>query len=592
VSGLAMDRVNMFGETPVHMACKFGCEDILHVYCEHVDQSVLLQTADAGMAPLDYALLSKSCECINLLHSYGVESRLVNAIEKGSMEDVRRLITDGYPVNSCQKGGIAPLHAACSLLDVEMVKFLIAHGADIHRLSANGLGGLQFAVAAFAEIFERLKSELESELIDKRAFAKRSKERECRELLMIFLKEKCDLTQFLVEKQPFRLCRNHHIGKFLFRYWKRQEIGNRFLGFINSARLVMRSILKALDSSSRLENPLFGELRQMLVTIMFISERIEGSFTFDKSLHHPLYILTTIDVGRYAGLYKEQSKNLSDALKKSWLGYHRFLFLFPIRWFECVAKLFGKVKLFLMKEIDDVRLMLALAKGLKRRSEEAKVSEEPWPELHSKINIPSGTMLNRISISDTAVTDEFVKKPGCVFTCQSFMELRSFFGKDFAIPRSLPFRDRERVEVVLTEDSLLIGNNRACASFPFFLVLMKVSVNPNRVIVVSPAGSFKLTFDQDNVKFDILKIVSAYEALAKDNCEEGELGMQTNKLNIYRCLVAYVPNDMRAMLLRLMVVRAGRREECRDLCYGRIMESLALPPVYFNLKVREMSEDC
>jgi hypothetical protein len=350
-----------------------------------------------------------------------------------------------------------------------------------------------------------------------------------------------------------------------------------------------------VDNSTQADQSLTAELKRVLVAIMFVSERIEKSFRNDKSLHHPIYILTTVDIARYAESYKNNYKTISETLRKTWVAYHRFLFGFPVKWIECVTALLPKLSLYLVGGVDNRNLMGRILTSLQTLSSNVKRGDDFAPELLTRnSSIPYEPQSKGVSISDTAEIDELVKRPRCVFTGQSFMEYRRFFDNEFTVPRAIPFRDRERVEVGLTGSSLVIWNGRGSISFPFFLVYVKVSVNPNRLIVVSPAGSFKLSFEgyNDSVKFDMMRMLLEYEAIAKEEYHEGELGIQTTKTTIYRCLVAFVSSDVKIMRLRLMVVRAGRKQECRDLCYGRIMEWLGDPPAYFNLKVMEMSVDC
>jgi hypothetical protein len=75
-----------------------------------------------------------------------------------------------------------------------------------------------------------------------------------------------------------------------------------------------------------------------------------------------------------------------------------------------------------------------------------------------------------------------------------------------------------------------------------------------------------------------------------DKCEQGELSEQKSKDKLFHCLVAYRMSGGSQVLLRVMMVRAGREIECRDICYAKVMEATAVPPVMFRVKVIEASE--
>jgi hypothetical protein len=221
------------------------------------------------------------------------------------------------------------------------------------------------------------------------------------------------------------------------------------------------------------------------------------------------------------------------------------------------------------------------------------LNDELWPDLAARIvDLPATPAGQVVAMVGKAMIDEVVRFPSFLFSIQPYNDLKNFFGRDFLMPRTIPFGEREKVHVVLSGDSLLIGNRRGSISFPLFFLHIKVVAKQRRVIVSSPVGSFKLGFVKESeiVRFRMMKMVMAYQEITKDRYEDGELQRQTNKANVFHCLTAFVPSESRNVTLRFMIVRAGRKEECRDLCYARVMESVALPPVYFNLMVKSLGE--
>jgi ankyrin repeat protein len=75
--------------------------------------------------------------------SYDV-SPLNDAICKGDLETVKKLIENGAKVNKFS-GGLTPLMTAARYNKVEIIKFLLSKGANPYTTADNGYNALKFA---------------------------------------------------------------------------------------------------------------------------------------------------------------------------------------------------------------------------------------------------------------------------------------------------------------------------------------------------------------------------------------------------------------------------------------------------------------
>jgi len=74
---------------------------------------------------------------------------MVEIVGGGDNAGVRVLLEQGAPVNYRGRGGLTPLHMAVSVSDLELVRILLAHGADKMMEVPNPVGpGMVNAVQA------------------------------------------------------------------------------------------------------------------------------------------------------------------------------------------------------------------------------------------------------------------------------------------------------------------------------------------------------------------------------------------------------------------------------------------------------------
>jgi len=117
----------------------------------HIEIVRLLLSAGADPSPSGAAGYDKSVRrcaaernqtaVVNLLRSASELSELHIAAETGRITDVRRLLAAGANVNAKDKGGYTPLHLATWAEQSEVVKVLLAAGADVFACTYHSVHG-------------------------------------------------------------------------------------------------------------------------------------------------------------------------------------------------------------------------------------------------------------------------------------------------------------------------------------------------------------------------------------------------------------------------------------------------------------------
>ena len=121
-----------------------------------------------GFFPLALAAFFGFPETVRLLLARGADASQVarnpmkiqalHSAVTGSFDSVKLLVDAGAPVNGKQDKGWTPLHEAVNRNDLEMTRYLLAHGADPRLQNDEGKSAIGLAAdKGFGEVLKLLK---------------------------------------------------------------------------------------------------------------------------------------------------------------------------------------------------------------------------------------------------------------------------------------------------------------------------------------------------------------------------------------------------------------------------------------------------
>ncbi|OHS94254.1 hypothetical protein TRFO_39542 [Tritrichomonas foetus] len=570
--------INNKGETPFHIACKNGNSEILKKFVTIIDDPAILTLPDNnGNTPLDNSLLSNSNDCIELLHSRGVDNRLIIAINNhATIDECMNLISHGYPVNSSDRVKNTPLHAAVQNQNVDLVNFLISKGADVNANNMNNESPLH--VAAILGNLDIIKA---------------------------LLRRKIDLTAFPLESQPFNFSKDPKVKDFLYHYWKRQHYGHKFIDFViqsQEALMLIDGEIMSLKMNPRVNSTLVEEFKAVVERIIFVSKRIIAMrptnpkpFNFMTSLHHLLLLLTTIDVQQFTRTVEGTLKPEPDAT--SFANLHRILvFLFPLRWVKYVCSYIKRIDKHLLPIVDDENIFRFKIKKTILEQAELSVKTIKLFDGNVKSFIPEISGVNSKADTVNCMGAMFIEEVSCAPTClffpQFYFGLKNYFSSDFSIPRNIPFMNKTLLRIIVIGKQVIFMSIRDVFALPIQLVHIK----PLKVgfQVWTPVGSFKLMpppKDEPMVMQSMLQIALSFIQEKCVNFNEGESLLCDIHNDTFQCLVVYQLGGKYTVDLRMMYVKANKEEQCFDLVRGHILESIPSNLVLLRVIPRKSQSD-
>ena len=132
------------------------------------DPSLVNAFSGDGFFPLALAAFFGFPETVRLLLARGADASQVarnpmkiqalHSAVTGSFDSVKLLVEAGAPVNGKQDKGWTPLHEAVNRNDLEMTRYLVAHGADPRLQNDEGKSAIGLAAdKGFVEVLKVLK---------------------------------------------------------------------------------------------------------------------------------------------------------------------------------------------------------------------------------------------------------------------------------------------------------------------------------------------------------------------------------------------------------------------------------------------------
>jgi ankyrin repeat protein len=127
------------GMTPLHMACKNGCLDVIKFLLSK--GAAVDEAATAGRTPLFYITFCGQDECE--VYPFAPIFAPCPYVDRDGHEILRlevakSLLDHGANINAATADGQTVLHGAAQLGDTELMRFLVEHGANVRAIAANG----------------------------------------------------------------------------------------------------------------------------------------------------------------------------------------------------------------------------------------------------------------------------------------------------------------------------------------------------------------------------------------------------------------------------------------------------------------------
>ena len=142
------------GQYPLHIAAENGSIEIAELLLKY--GSDLYVKNKEGKTPLDIAIASenpKSFLVEDLLHGrmkdYSLENELLKVIRRGNNQKAIELLTNSIDINAKLSSTKTLLHIAVQENNIEIVKFLLKHGANPNAKDANGNTPLHEVMSEF-----------------------------------------------------------------------------------------------------------------------------------------------------------------------------------------------------------------------------------------------------------------------------------------------------------------------------------------------------------------------------------------------------------------------------------------------------------
>lgn len=608
---------NNSGELPIHTACRAGCLPVLKqlVSLMHEqdpslakDSSFLYTKNNHNKTPLDIAFRYKNFDCLEFLHSQGVPNLLVEAVRKNDIDKVKDYVRNGYPINSFDKDHVTPLHAAAIIQSAEIIKYLIRHGAEPKVQMLDGSLPIHFA-ASHNNI----------------------------DICMLLFTDKFKISSIHSSVQPFLSATDEKCRYFLYHYWKREILSKCLIKYIKRFNNIFQGALDEVTQimikmeKHKVNLHFIQSFISLISQIMFISERIlmrrtsqPLPFSYRYSLHHLFQVLTTLNMSNYCEKLEEKLKQFHEDLRqvKIQLSKIIYIFIIPIFWIDSVSTFLSMLKVHLLENVDNEKLFGEIIscinqqreKVLKYKSLGIPKEDDSALSLLSKnqggndtgsnqslgtsqkqdseLNIatPLNTKENVIVICEGKV-EEIHKKPLCIFNPQFFDGLKEYFGPSFVIPRTIPFRNREQIKVALCEDSISFIGRSSSLRIPLFFTYIKHYKQSNEITFTLPIGEFKFLSSHNDTILNILNVSILHRSQLVHRFEHGVLSLQRNKDRIFKCLTAFKLSGERVVHLKFIVVRAGSKEACYDVCQQHLFDLLPHPPIFFNVSARDVTSE-
>lgn len=145
--------------------------------------------------------------------------------------------------------------------------------------------------------------------------------------------------------------------------------------------------------------------------------------------------------------------------------------------------------------------------------------------------------------------------------------------------------------MALCEDSISFIGRSSSLRIPLFFTYIKHYKQSNEITFTLPIGEFKFLSSHNDTILNILNVSILHRSQLVHRFEHGVLSLQRNKDRIFKCLTAFKLSGERVVHLKFIVVRAGSKEACYDVCQQHLFDLLPHPPIFFNVSARDVTSE-
>ncbi|KAH0788615.1 serine/threonine-protein phosphatase 6 regulatory ankyrin repeat subunit A-like isoform X1 [Histomonas meleagridis] len=569
-SEFTLTEVNNDGQNPFHTICKSGAVEILKFFLQTIDienRSALNAIDKFGKTPLDYAIENKNIECIHLLHSMGIENKLNTFVTNNNIEELKKFIDLGYPINSSDKSGMTPLHYATVSSNIEMIKYLLSKGADVHANNSQSMMPIHYA--AKMNDFEVIKA---------------------------LLTTKHRLNELKDSNQPYLLSTDSTCKLFLFQYWKRELLYKNLMNLMQNR---IQSITELQIFCNSCKTFSFNDINNFAHRIIFIQTTLSKiDFNFSTSLHHFLQIFNTLDLTTYVNKLKvDFNKIVDNTIGKEFFAHNKLenqtkivvvinllMMFYPLLWVIDVSFYIKELCKHSIESIDDMKMIKIIQDNIEKQETLAiNTFNELSPEVNKNIiqllelpQIIHSQLNNGIIYIGIARISGIHSNLNYIFQSQFNHTFKRIFNDNYySFPRSIPFQNKQNLIVIATRSYIIMFSNDKPEVFITIPIPMIWTYQKGMSYkLMSPVGRFDLRFKNDN-SLVLGSLVTAIKT-STIGYNVGQSHFQKKKDRLFQCLICYA-SSLKNAHIKLLVVKAGDKEECDDICKEHLRETVNTP---------------
>lgn len=556
---------NYKGQNPLHCIAQIGNFELLSAVIGTMSENMssILALDTDGLAPIDYAIQSKSNKCVQFLYSIGSRNRFIDAAEAGNLHEVEKFVALGYPIDSTNSEHETALIVSVKMGHTEIAKFLLSKGADNRIMTKRGKTAVHFAA-----------------LNNNLALSK------------LLLANNLDITSFNQDDQPYNLTTDFECKKFLYKWWKRLVSLSNFFKFIEKNILVNNKVADKL-SVPKIAKHVLNHIRFVCNQITQLSFNGSRPYSFSRSVHFLLTILETIPFVEHTNIYMKGVQDLIHCTVSKTVDH--FVSSYPFLFFSHLMTILSNIKDATISEIDDEYSVNSIYNKLSIKYNDILKNlgcpSEPIRKfLTTQLRnpLPSSVQTEIPQTFVRATVTYVIPNPRCILSLDEQMLLHHFYGSSDVMTRSIPFVQGDEVYLFVIGDYLFIApNNNKRSSFNISLSLCFFRSQNDSVgfILATPIGQASFRFLEKDVSTLLFELFISYRFRTEVfPCLLSSMKMPKR---IFTCLAFFFLAGSKFVETRILTIFATSEEECYEICLKRIKENYSSNPIMLHVRAKE-----